>query len=69
MLYTIHNDSGALAAVNWAIRTAPTAEQAAMGTSWATYGAAAQWQQNGGGQAAGEYAREVFLSGLQPALA
>lgn len=53
-------------------RRRPTAEQAAMVTSWAIYGAAVQWQQQAEAQPASEFAQEVLpllLSGLQPALA
>ncbi len=50
----------------------PTADQAAMVTSWAIYGAAAQWRQQTQERSAKEYARQVLpliLAGLQPLLA
>jgi len=53
-------------------RRRPTAEQAAMVTSWAIYGAAAQWHQQPEAGRAKDYAREILpliLSGLEPALA
>jgi AcrR family transcriptional regulator len=53
-------------------RHRPTADQAAMVTSWAIYGAAAQWRQQTREKSAKEYARQVLpliLAGLQPLLA
>jgi len=50
-------------------RHRPTADQAAMVTSWAIYGAAVQWRQQTGERPAKEYARQVLpliLASLQP---
>ena len=50
------------------VRRHPTPEQAAMVTSWAIYGAAVQWMQQGRREPASEYVRQVLpliLGGLQ----